>query len=462
MFENYIELSTDRIINLFEKNDFPIRLNEVLSHPLVGNAYITHISAKIDWWIHMDMTRDGNARDIEMNNPEAKQVIDDLDNQYKFAAQFNLEEFRKIIDSAVKLRTNFLCRPCFTLKQFIFRGQPVRPVKDIEKRMKYFSDYSYLADGFAEWTSAAGDGGESDDDKSEKIMAAGRFEHLISKIDKEYIHNFSPSEFANLLAPMFEFFTEANKEGNNIPIEALIIFLDDKGITPLVNALAKEHNNGTATFSQEQLIVLIQDFVANFKKATESDEDENGSDFNNEFLASLAGMVETLENSKQSDDFDSIEEYDQNAESADSDDEIILSLKSELDDFAKEISGFTENTDGKDETDNRPEDFEIVGEADDEIVDIRKSIDVIGKIMGVTGSDEEMSIEADIEAEDDSEPEKEIPYKTIEFYDKVYGLSRAMIESVSADSEADELLRAEFTGSLIEEPPGEEDNTMTV
>ncbi len=543
MFENYIELSTDKIVRLFDNDDFPLRLNDVLTNPSVGEAYKSYISAEVNWWIYEDLLRDIDTRDDEES--ETIRTIDELNNQYKSVAKYDLVDFRKMISSAVKLRINFLCRPCFTLKQFVFRGQPGKTMNEIVKRLKYFSDYTYLSDGFKQWAFAGGD-----DSEAEEIMAAGRFENMISKADKEYTIDFTPAEFVELLDPMFDFFNEhdSQTEDDSIPIEALIIFLDDKGIAPLAKALEKERNDGIANISKKQIIIFIQDFVEsiakekeeseaagkaeaistevdgmpdveiieeeiieeeiNIKKSQpdlidESDHDDGGS-FDDDFLISLAEIVGRLENSKQSDDFNSIDEYksideyEQSVEMKGSDDEFILNVKSELDEFTKQVVEFKENiaeqlteqiaeeveieADPVDEEINEeveagPVDEEINEETESEMIsmveqpveetgagldpanedDIRKHIDDIEEIIGISDGDvEEINAESDNEFHDEPEPEKEIPNEIINLYEKVFGLSGVAVKPDKENSKAEEILKAELAGNLIEEPPEDE------
>lgn len=74
--------------------------------------------------------------------------MDYLDKLKLRYCNFNREEFDKILDTSVKITFNYLCRPQTTLKWFIFRGEPIKPIDEVILRLEPFADYNYFQEVF--------------------------------------------------------------------------------------------------------------------------------------------------------------------------------------------------------------------------------------------------------------------------------------------------------------------------
>lgn len=195
--------------------------------------YITFFVAHADWWIYeLNLERSGDVR-FDFNAPSVSPLLKETDKVLRETVRFSYDELLSTIDVAVKVRLNFLCRPRTTLTWFIFRGEPTKPINEIWLRLNYFSEYSYLAEGFRQWAQA-----NYTVHPSHELLSVVEFDTLIADIDNATILELSPYQFTDLLEPVYEFFSQAGKlpENSAVPIEALIIFLDDKG----VDLIAKE------------------------------------------------------------------------------------------------------------------------------------------------------------------------------------------------------------------------------
>lgn len=198
-------------------------------HPFYTTFFVAHA----DWWIYeLNLERSGDTR-FDFTDSAVLPVLKETDNLLRQTVRFSHDELVATIDIAVKVRLNFLCRPRTTLTWFIFRGEPTKPINEIWLRLNYFSEYSYLAEGFRQWAQANYAVHPSHD-----LLSVVEFDTLIADIDNATILELSPHEFTDLLEPIYEFFYQSGKahENHAVPIEALIIFLDDKG----VDLIAKE------------------------------------------------------------------------------------------------------------------------------------------------------------------------------------------------------------------------------
>jgi hypothetical protein len=139
------------------------------------------------------------------------------------------------IDAAVATRLNFLIRPRTTLKWFVFRGEPTKAYLEIIKRLSFLNGYDYLISGFIEYIN------ENKLLETERdLFSVLEFSNIIEKIDNDYLFSLQPEEFIRLLMPLVAFLNPDDTNVNDrtmFSIEALIIFLDDKGIEPLKNKL---------------------------------------------------------------------------------------------------------------------------------------------------------------------------------------------------------------------------------
>ncbi|MES2766373.1 MAG: hypothetical protein V4642_10910, partial [Bacteroidota bacterium] len=200
MFEAEIELVKKHLLEQLFSSQQYIYIHEILNNPALDDAYKTFFSAEVNWWIYEEQAlRQSNPR-FDIDAPEIRQSLTDLDTRYRNVARFDHEELHATVDAAAKARLNFLCRPRTALKWFVFRGEPTKPLHEILLRMSFFSDHKYLIDGFKEWSR------QRRIDRPMEILSIVEFERIIERIDNEAIFDLSPQQFVELLAPVFSYF----------------------------------------------------------------------------------------------------------------------------------------------------------------------------------------------------------------------------------------------------------------
>lgn len=234
MFEKSIESEKIRLMKFFNLNQQYTLFSDITQMNELPVWFKTFCRAEVDWWIYNeDMIRKSN-QNFDFKDPDFVARLNNINELYKKNARFSSDNLKALIDQAVKTRLNLICRPRTTLRWFIFRGEPTKTVIEVLKRLVYFEDENYL---IAELK------GRIQSHKagpfSENIMSAAELERLVQEIDDQLIYDLKPSEFLKILEPIFVFFSGSNfKEPElGIPIESLIIFMDDKGLIPISNAL---------------------------------------------------------------------------------------------------------------------------------------------------------------------------------------------------------------------------------
>jgi len=212
-----------------------VSLQSVMSAEAVHPAFRTFFQAEVAWWVHEEQAiRTSNPR-FETGHQEFRDLFRELDGLYARHARFDHEELNATIDAAAKTRLNYLCRPRTTLKWFVYRGEPTKPLQEILLRLNYLYDYRYLINGFEQWAKTRGS------DTPFEILSVIEFERIVEKIDNDAILDLSQGEFVQLLDPLYEFFSTYSPDlpVEAVPTEAVIIYLDDKGAVPISQSLER-------------------------------------------------------------------------------------------------------------------------------------------------------------------------------------------------------------------------------
>lgn len=212
-----------------------VSLQSVMSAEAVHPAFRTYFQAEVAWWVHEEQAiRTSNPR-FETGHHDFRDLFRELDGLYARHARFDHEELNATIDAVAKTRLNYLCRPRTTLKWFVYRGEPTKPLQEILLRLNYLYDYRYLINGFEQWAKTRGS------DTPFEILSVIEFERIVEKIDNDAILDLSQGEFVQMLEPLYEFFSTYSPDlpVEAVPTEAVIIYLDDKGAVPISQSLER-------------------------------------------------------------------------------------------------------------------------------------------------------------------------------------------------------------------------------
>ncbi len=287
MFESDIERSKIRLLELVNSTQPTVYLNDILGRASIDYAYKQYFEAEFGWWLYEEQTLRQANPNLDLNDPSTVGILNNLDTQYRKHARFDREQLMLIIDSAVKCVLNYRVRPRTTLKWFVFRGEPTKPIYEVYLRMRYFADYRYLHEGFNQWLLKRGLRYDSLD-----IISVLEFERLIKKIDDDTILELSPSQFVELIAPISYFFAELSVDPTkqSIPIEAVIIFLDDKEVYIIAQKLERMlYQQGIQQLTKEMFLSVVDEVLREIE-AEQGNDDLDGSE--NEQLKEDTSAVE--------------------------------------------------------------------------------------------------------------------------------------------------------------------------
>jgi hypothetical protein len=260
MFEAELERVRKQLKQQIASAQPYVSIVELLSNAQVHPAVSAFFRAEVDWWVHEERAlRTSNPR-FATADPAFADVFRRLDALYVQHARFDHEELTTTIDAAAKTWLNYLCRPRVTLRWFVFRGEPTKPLHEILLRLQYLTEYGYLLDGFRQWAAT-----RTSEASGFEILSVIEFERIIEKIDNDAILDMSQSQFVALLDPLFAFFAayDLDLPPESIPTEAVIIFLDDKGAVPISQALERMlYREEMRTLTRTKLIEVIDGVLA--------------------------------------------------------------------------------------------------------------------------------------------------------------------------------------------------------
>ncbi len=310
MFNNYID-KYFALLNLSE-SDNDVNLSEAVGSMNLTKSLKKFISCEINRIVILTTDSIRNQTLFDQTNDDLLRIINKLEDELSGSIRMSSFEFKQMLKNIIGLRYNYICRPLTTLTAMIYKNETEVSVNDIQNYMEYFNEYHYLLEGFTEWC---------EDNLDTSFLSKSEYEVLLKEIDDNYIYNLEEQEFLELLQPIFKVFSfdglqdEVNEE---LPIEALIIYFSEKGISQILNILENEFENNSLVVSYEKISGLILDLVSGSEDtSTEDNFEEVEVEFSNEETFSLDDLDEVDEVDEVS--LDDLESEDDGVESGDGD-----------------------------------------------------------------------------------------------------------------------------------------------
>lgn len=272
MFEKYIEQKEQCLAEQINLTADYVNLFEMIFNPKIEQAYKTYFSAEVDWWLYEEqISRTANLR-FNFDDPKLNSFLKQMDELYKKNARFSTVSLPLVISSAVKSRLNYLCRPRTALKWFVYRWDQTKTYHEIIKRLNYLDDYKYLIDGFVDYVRRNQLIKTHDD-----LINMSLFDKIINEIDNSMMAELSPEGLVQLMGSLFSFFNSDadHKDTAKIPVEAVIIFFDDKNMMSISTKLESLFRSG-------ELLLISKKYLLGFiyKSLYDADNMYGGGDDN--------------------------------------------------------------------------------------------------------------------------------------------------------------------------------------
>jgi len=214
-----------------------ISLKEVLASDIHA-AIKAYFKAEVERLLQQERAQELRSKRFPYGLPEVTGLQRQIDLLLVNHYEFDQQEFESLLDAAVHFEFNFLCRPQWTLLEFMFEGRRSVGVSEAIRKFKYCVEYNYFAEIFRKYVI----------DRGLAEMSYEEFRTLIEKIDLEIIERHSSRELARLLRPMVEFIevgipeTPISEAGPELPINAAIVFFEDKKLFDIQKELERERD----------------------------------------------------------------------------------------------------------------------------------------------------------------------------------------------------------------------------
>lgn len=266
MFEKYINKYFELIAEEFSDKE-SIDLKDIFTSELIPSPIKAYIENETKLAVNFTRNIIDDSPIFSSKEPEIESSLNKLEGSLKESMYLNKISFDEFLKNVIEIRYNFILRPRFTLEQLNFSDSVQNESISLKRTFSYFLDYRYLKDGFLEQL----------EKEPVILMEKDEFSAILSKIDNQYIYNLNSEEFIEFLNPIFTLFTfdGLDKAQNKVPIEALMIFFDEKGISPLLNKLSELVNSFDTEF------LTLEEFKEIIDELDTGEETQNSNIENN-------------------------------------------------------------------------------------------------------------------------------------------------------------------------------------
>jgi len=277
MFEREIQRAKELLTQRLAAAQQFIYWQEIRERADIPVFYRNFFGAEAQWWIFEEqLQRAANPR-FDYGHEQLALHTVEADRYRMEAARFDHQDLTSAIDLAVKTRFNYILRPRTTLKWFVYRGEPTKTLSEVLLRMDYFLEYDYLLDGFRRWIATKqSEAPTKHAVRQTSLVSVVEFDRTLQNVDNDVILEYSPEEFTDLLTPIYEMFDEIHATDRalqqyrgKVPMPAIIVFLDDKGIYRIAQELEDVMKTRSLRYvGQRDFLHLLNDIVSKLEQET--------------------------------------------------------------------------------------------------------------------------------------------------------------------------------------------------
>jgi hypothetical protein len=254
IFESEIELIMNAVRARTIGEAESIRLRDIL-HADLHPALKAYFKSRVWQMLQQERQTEVRSKKLPYGLPEIMRLQDQIDILLVYNYVFGQHDFTLMLDHAVHFQFNFLCRPQWTLLNFIFENQRRRPTSDIRRKLEYLVDYAYYAEIIKRYI----------DERGLAELTYEEFSELLEKLDQEIVARHSSVELALMTRPIVRFIDTAREPvkrslaDSTIPMNAAIVFFEDKKLNDIKERLEADRDGKAMTeVSLQQLANVIE------------------------------------------------------------------------------------------------------------------------------------------------------------------------------------------------------------
>jgi len=265
IFEQEIESIINVVRTKTIGEDDEIRLRSILKSP-IHTSIKAYFRAEVEKIFQQEREKENRSKKLPYELPEVVSLQKQIDKLLILNYHFTRDEFDTLLDESVHFQFNYLCRPQWTLLNFIFGTNHVITTSVTESKLRYCVDYSYIPILLKRYI----------EERGYTEIKYEDFQALLKKIDDEIISLHNPEELARMLRPLFAFLESTlppQAEERTIPINAAIVFFEDKRCTNIQQRLEIERDlRGYSNITLQNLIDILQSAYNNESPTIEQEE----------------------------------------------------------------------------------------------------------------------------------------------------------------------------------------------
>lgn len=253
IFEAEIDVIRNTVRGRTIGEEETIRLKDILAadiHP----ALKAYFKADVEHLLNDERKLEIRSNKFPYSLPEVARLHRQIDLLLVHNYQFGQHDFDQMLDHAVHFQFNFLCRPQWTLLSFMFENQRRKGASEIGRKLRYCVEYPYYTEIIGRYM----------EERGVAEMTYEEFASLLEKIDREIIAEHSSVELALMARPMLRFIQAgqphrpAGGAEPRIPINAAIVFFEDKKLSDIKERLERERDLNDIG---EITLHLLADFI---------------------------------------------------------------------------------------------------------------------------------------------------------------------------------------------------------
>ncbi len=243
-----LEQETEQIIQLLIRKTIgqngEVRLQEVLSSP-IPRGIKAYLRAEVTAWLADELRQGRRMGGIVKADSASGGTAGALLHSAALEYVFPRAEYVTTLDQAVHFLGNYLCRPRWTLRQFLTPGDGGVQVSTVRQKLAYVADYAYLPALIERYL----------DSRKITAISQAQLGALIEQIDRLVLQRGSFADLGRMAEPLFEFFALASPEQGGIPLKPVLVFLGDKNQQMLQDRLEQEaRSRALSTITLNELI----------------------------------------------------------------------------------------------------------------------------------------------------------------------------------------------------------------
>ena len=137
---------------------------------------------------------------------------------------FPKEEYLALLENAVHFLENYLCRPQWTIQNFVFESGTQMSTQDVVAKLDCTVDYAYFRTLIQKVLQRRGSA----------AISAEEFRSMLVRIDDQIVKQHNARELALLAKPIFDFLLLRDTPPDvSIPLKPILVFFEDKKMTIL-------------------------------------------------------------------------------------------------------------------------------------------------------------------------------------------------------------------------------------